>query len=368
MPSAAVFRVARWSAATLVLALVVTGCAPEREPIGMPSAPITAEPATPTPKPQAEATDFAPLTGVKVPVGSLPGPSLAAKIDNHDFARPQEGLERTDIVFEELVEGGLTRYVAVWHSDVPDTIGPVRSIRPMDPYIVSPLGGIIAFSGGQYRFLVAMKDTPVYNAIHGQRDTEDTFYRARDRPSPHDVLVRAPQVVAQHAALAPPQPQFAYAIDDVWSSALERGEKAVSASLAFSGQSQRGWVWSEGRRRWMRSMDGAAHVDSHGGQLTATNVVVVRVRVVNDGGVPRTELLGTGEAWVMTEGRTLHGTWSKPSKTDVITLTDDSGEPILLLPGNTWVELVPVTGSVEFVRPVPPTIPTPLPTPPGPLH
>ena len=71
------------------------------------------------------------------------------KIDNHEDARPQVGLNRTDLVFEELVEGGLTRYVAVWHSDVPDAVGPVRSIRPMDPDIVAPLGGIIAYSGGQ---------------------------------------------------------------------------------------------------------------------------------------------------------------------------------------------------------------------------
>lgn len=75
------------------------------------------------------------------------------------------GLQHTDIVFEELVEGGLTRYVAVWHSNVPAEIGPIRSIRPMDPDIISPLGGIVAYSGGQYRFVQLMRATPVHNAI-----------------------------------------------------------------------------------------------------------------------------------------------------------------------------------------------------------
>ena len=134
---------------------------------------------------------LAPLTG-EVAAAPITTPSLAAKVDNHPGARPQFGLERADIVVEELVEGGLTRYVAIWQSDVPDEIGPVRSIRPMDPDIISPFGGIVAYSGGQYRFVEAMEATGVYNAIHGQSDTEDTFYRTDLRDSPHDVIVRAP--------------------------------------------------------------------------------------------------------------------------------------------------------------------------------
>src|SRR5690606_16312609 len=139
--------------------------------------------------------------------------SLAAKIDNHWDARPQLGLEYTDIVVEEMVEGGLTRYVAIWHSNVPAEIGPVRSIRPMDPDIISPFGGIVAYSGGQYRFVELMRSTNVYNAIHGQRDTDDIMVRARDRRPPHDVMVRAPQLIAMHADIPAPPQQYAFAPD-----------------------------------------------------------------------------------------------------------------------------------------------------------
>jgi hypothetical protein len=92
-------------------------------------------------------TGLAPLRGTTVSAGSLANPSLAAKVDNHEEARPQYGLQFADIVFEELVEGGLTRYVAIWQSNIPVQIGPVRSIRPMDPDIISPFGGIVAYSG-----------------------------------------------------------------------------------------------------------------------------------------------------------------------------------------------------------------------------
>ncbi len=70
---------------------------------------------------------MAALTGEAIEAGSLSRPPLSAKIDNHPSARPQVGLDEADIVFEELVEGGLTRYVAVWHSSLPAEIGPVRS-------------------------------------------------------------------------------------------------------------------------------------------------------------------------------------------------------------------------------------------------
>ena len=121
------------------------------------------------------------------------------------------GLDEADIVFEELVEGGLTRYVAVWHSTLPAEIGPVRSVRPMDPEIVSPFGGVFAYSGGQVRFIQMMQEAPVYNAIHGQPDTADTFYRTSAKVAPHNVLVKAPELIDQHLDLPAPERQFSYA-------------------------------------------------------------------------------------------------------------------------------------------------------------
>ena len=233
---------------------------------------------------------IAPLTGEQIEVGALTAPSLAAKVDNHPDARPQVGLERTDIVFEELVEGGLTRYVAVWHSDVPDVIGPVRSIRPMDPDIISPLGGIVAYSGGQSRFVEMMRAAPVYNAIHGQRDTDATFYRGDNADAPHNVLVRAPEVIAQHLDLAAPVQQFAFA------------ESVAAATATAEGSPTAG--------------------------------IAMRI--------------GSGEARISTGGATVRATWSKRSMTAPIRLLDINGVAVRLAPGNTWVELVPLGGSLSY--------------------
>jgi hypothetical protein len=339
----------RWSAAVVVLTAValVTGCAAERE-LPVPTATPEYVPVFDEPEPYA----LAPLTGEPITVGSLTDPSLAAKVDNHPDARPQIGLERTDIVFEELVEGGLTRYVAVWHSDVPDTIGPVRSIRPMDPEIISPLGGIVAYSGGQFRFVQMMLDTPVYNAIHGQADTDATFFRGDNAIAPHNVLVRAPQVIAQHRDRAAPPQLFSFAESIAAATATKEGRPTERIALRFGSASTPAWAWDADAERWVRFMTGGAvDTDRSGAPLTAVNVVTLRVpvRVIQD--IPTTQLIGSGEGWVSTGGATIPVTWSKASLTAPIRLVDEYGVAVRLAPGNSWVELVPLAGDVSFSRP-----------------
>ncbi|MGV8970580.1 MAG: DUF3048 domain-containing protein [Microbacteriaceae bacterium] len=327
----------------LAAAVALSGCAPERQAT-MP-APTPAFSSTFVPDAPIE---LAPLSG-EILAGDVPAhPSIAAKIDNHPNARPQVGLELTDIVFEELVEGGLTRYLAIWHSTLPAELGPVRSIRPMDPDIVSSFGGIIAYSGGQDKFVRLMKAAPVYNAIHGQPDTADTFFRSKGRPSPHDVLVKAQVVVGQHPEIAAPPQQFAFSLDVASATASKEGVATSSISLVFGAPSRPSWSWSPDTQSWLRAQSGVADMDSNGAQLSATNVVIVRVPVTVSGGIPKTELVGSGEAWVSTGGATIAVQWSKASATDPLVLVDANGVVVRLAPGNIWMELVPLSGSVSF--------------------
>lgn len=332
------------------VALLLVGCVGEPEP-----APVSTS-AAPEPEPAftskyvaPEDFDLAPLTGERIAVGGLTSPSLAAKIDNHPLARPQIGIDRADIVFEELVEGGLTRYVAVWHSDVPAEIGPIRSIRPMDPDIVSPLRGIIAYSGGQQRFVDMMRATEVYNAIHGQADTNAVMFRGGVAPAPHNVIVRAPELISQHADLAAPQQHFAYAADAASATAAREGAPASSASLVFGSLATPSWAWDAGSGTWLRTMTGGApDVAAGGTRLSAVNLVILRVPVAVIQDIPTTQMIGSGEAWVLTGGTSLQVTWSKADRNAPVRLIDANGLAVRLAPGNTWVELVPTTGSVTI--------------------
>jgi hypothetical protein len=291
---------------------------------------------------------FAPLRGTPADAGALRHPSLAVKIDNHWDARPQIALNRTDLVYEELVEGGLTRYVAVWHSDVPDEVGPVRSVRPMDPLIAAPLGGIIAYSGGQQYFVDLMHATPLLNLV-GDEDDGTYFDRADDRQIPHDMVFAAAAAVAANAGLAPPPAQFAYGTADPLAAPALAATPTSRIELVFSETSSPSWEWDPTTSAWLRSQEGTPDLEASGDRIRATNVVTLRVAIEWPyEEVPLTALTGTGEAWVSAAGRTAHGTWTKADADATITLTADDGSTLRLAPGNAWIELVPNEGSVAF--------------------
>jgi len=336
-PAAAATRMA----GLLIGAALVAGAAAcAAEPAG-PSASATPTP-TYTSRYVAPAPGvIAPLSGELLPAGTALGPALTVKIDNHDDARPPIALAAADIVFEELVEGGITRYAAVFESEVPAEIGPVRSIRPMDPDIAVPFGGMIVYSGGQEQFVSMMMDTPVVNTVFDY-DRQGLFYRQDGRPSPHDVIVRAQEALALHPELVAPAQQFAFAASPATSTAGVAGAPIASMQLRFSDARYPSWTWDGGRGQFLRFQEGNADVDSEGGQLGATNVIAMMVGIDwSYGIVPRTVMVGSGEAWVATDGRLVHGTWSKESRDAPIRFVDDAGFPIFLAPGNTWVELVP---------------------------
>lgn len=295
------------------------------------------------------AVAFSPLRGAAADPMALKHPSLAVKIDNHFEARPQIGLNRSDIVFEELVEGGLTRYLVVWHSDIPAAVGPVRSIRPMDPDIASPLGGLISYSGGQEYFVDLMKATPLVNLVFDEDDS-GLFERADDRPGPHDVILDAAEAVARFESLPPPAPQFTYGTADPLAAAGFAAVPTTRIDLAFSEGSARSWEWDPAAFAWLRGQDGTPDHEASGERVGATNVVTMRVGIEWPyGEVPLTMMVGAGEVWVSVAGRTAHGTWTKDAAGSPIVLTADDGSALRLAPGNTWVELVPNEGSASFV-------------------
>ena len=348
---------------TSIGAVALTGCAGG----------AVVNPLTPEPEPVYVT---APLTGVQYEDTTpealqLKKPSVACKIDNGSEApRPQSGLNSTDIVFDEMVEGGLTRLVAIWHSTQPDGIGPVRSIRPMDPDITSPFGGIVCFSGGQQVFVNMINQAPVFVASETTEQGKGTFSRSSDRIAPHNVIVNVQKLASDHPELTAPAQQFQYGKDVQTSSAGAAGAAVTKFEVKFPSASAL-WTPSTVGAKWLRTQDGKPLTDKlDGEQVSATNVVVLSVKIDRSyldrkyGHIPKTIMVDTGKAWIFSGGKYVEGTWSKASATSPIVLTDAAGAPVLLAPGNTWVELMPVApeGKLSIVA-VPVSGESPSPTP-----
>lgn len=365
-------RIALVLASTTATALALAGCAG-----GTIALPGTSS--TPTPE---KVFVTAPLTGVKYEQGTpeatgLTGPSVACKVDNSEAARPQQNLNKTDMVFDEMVEGGLTRFVAVFHSQLLTTdsdakaigVAPVRSIRPMDPDIISQFGGIVCYSGGQLKFVNMMRATKVFNASETSEQGNHTFSRLTTREAPHNVQVNVKLLAANHPEIAAPQQGFDFATDLSKATAVASGTPVTRVKVAFPAALAE-WVPSTDGSQWLRIQDGKVDTDSATKeQLHATNVVVLEVtedRSYADpkyGHIPKAVLIGKGKAWVFTGGNYVEALWSKSSQTARIILTDASGAAINLAPGNTWVELKPVAAEGKLtIVPAASASATPSPT------
>lgn len=294
-----------------------------------------------------------PLTGVavaEVPVR----PALAVKIENDPSVRPQTGLDQADLVWEQLVEGGITRFVAVYHSVLPESVGPIRSVRPMDAGITAPMHGLLAFSGGQGPFVNEIQAAGVQ--IISMDKGAAGFARARGRAAPHNVFGTPStfwsQADGDHSAS--PAPQFAIARTADKASAAVAGTPITTLAIAFSNQFHPNWSWSAADGAFLRSEGATPSLTPAGAPLKATNVVALRVRTADTGTrdpagnpVPETVMVDSGDAIVATGGKQLAAKWSKASTGEPIVLTSAAdGSALALAPGNTWVELVPPAGSI----------------------
>ena len=293
----------------------------------------------------------APLTGVVDPSGAVKGrPALSVKIDNAGKARPQVGLDEADLVFEEVVEGGVTRFIAVFHSTVSKEAGPVRSVRPMDPKIVSPLGGLVAYSGGIPEYVRMLRQAPVQDV---NIDVATSAYRwAKDRPKPHNLMADPAELwaMAEDDHSDPPPALFEYrAPGDAFGDA-----DAASVSIPYSNFASAAYAWDAASGTWKRSQDGAPHTVASGKQIAAHNVIVQFVSSRKLGNVDASGhavnesiVTGEGDAWVLSGGRITKGRWSKPDADSPTRYTDAAGNSVKLSPGRTWVHFTPVGSAVS---------------------
>ncbi|MDR2253814.1 MAG: DUF3048 domain-containing protein [Bifidobacteriaceae bacterium] len=298
-------------------------------------------------EPPPEVPPTWPLTGE---VGGVTArAALAVKVENTAPARPQTGLEQADVIWEEMIEGGDTRFIAVYNSIVPDSVGPVRSVRPMDGPILGAVGGLLAFSGGQERFIAKARDAGLQVVMDGAAG----FFRSTTREIPYNLYLRPAEIWAQadisHRAL--PKGEFLFAASDFAATAVTSGTAVTRVTASFSGVSQPNWTWDEDSRLFLRSERSAASYSASGVRLSAANVVVLAAPVQDAGGtdsagspIPDTKIVGMGQGLVATGGKAIEVSWSKPSVSSPITLTTASGDTVRLAVGQTWVELIPAQG------------------------
>src|SRR5215471_14044680 len=263
---------------------------------------------------------------------------LAVKIDNIVNARPQTGLTHADIVYVLPVEGGLSRFLAVFSSHDPPVIGPVRSAREDDLELLRQFGRpAFAYSGATATLLPYIQRTArIVNLYSG---ITRGYYRDTSRIAPYNLYAHTRQLLAQARGASkardigfrfgPPPP----------------GGKATSSeSVSYPAASFR-FTWSADKDRWLVSMDGAPARTTDGGRLSPVTVVIQHTTVRTSRFLeygkppPYAESVGSGTALVLRDGKAWTTHWSRPNADAGTTFTTASGQRMTFTPGQVWVVL-----------------------------
>lgn len=331
-------RRAGWAlAALLPLALGLSACSDEDAGApATPTAPVTttASPTptpTPTPAPTPEST---PLQG---------GPVLAVKIDHVDAAYPRVGIGSADVVYVDPVEFGLTRLMAIFSSTLPESVGPIRSARPNDPVLLANYGVVpLVFSG-------ASRHTYDYLARGSQIDVETGagFRRDTSRRAPHNLMGSPEELLETGGGSQPPED-----VGFRFGAPAPGGTAATQVATRYPALRMSA-VYDDDQGAFEVSTNGRVEIDALTGDPVAPTTIVVQKVAMHDstnvttGGVatPLAELVGSGDALVLRDGRVWEGTWSR-ADLEAPTLFETAGEELTFAPGPLWIWIVPVDQAV----------------------
>lgn len=284
---------------------------------------------------------------------------IAVVVENHPDARPQTGLDQADVVYETLVEGGITRFLPIYLSKQPEVVGPVRSLRK---YFLDFIGGyndpLIMHIG------YAESTNPEANAIGelGKRSVKtfgfmaDSFWRVSDRVAPHNAYSNTKQLWQKADA----QSWRGLNSFDVWSfkdADLRIDSPSVTDLKVVWGSWGENaytvvWKFDKGENVYNRYYRSDPHLDAlTGKQLSTRNILVLYSdqQLANDG-TPRItiEAIGEGEAKLFMDGDVFTGTWMKPSRTDTYRIVNSNGDDISINRGQTWIMVVPKDAEVIY--------------------
>jgi hypothetical protein len=281
-----------------------------------------------------EPEPVSPLTGLPLKNGKHPRhPVLAVKVDNSASSAPQVGLGSADMVAEELVEGGFTRLAAFFYTDVPDDVGPVRSMRATDIGIVKPLDAVLVASGGAPQTVQRVEEAGITTVTEGAPG----YYREGSRPAPYNLFMRLGELAPTLKADGHPVPYLPFGDPEDF----PRGRPASSVTATFSARSATTFEYDGGT--WSQ-VGGYA---GEGDRYQPETIVVLRVEIGDAGyldpsgaTVPETVFTGRGQAVVLHGGRAVRATWVKDGLDAPIGLVA-RGEELSIPPGKVWLGLVP---------------------------
>lgn len=334
----------KWLLALMILclaAVILSGCGKKTEPVAAVEPEVTPVPAV-QPPPEPPKGTPCPLTGMLVTEEEdLKLRPIAVMIDNEYNARPQSGLLDAEIVYEIPVEGKITRYMAIYHHNHADKIGPVRSARPYFIDKALELNAVYVHCGGSPQALQDLVTLKV-NTLNDLKGSP-CFWRSKDRKMPHNLyastnLMR--EVILSNKFNNKTAPQYFKFSEEFLD--LD-GKKTSAISFNYSKNYIVGYEYSEKDKLYYRTINGIRLKDKESNiDIATTNIIVEKTtsKVLDDVGRLKVDNIGKGRGYYLTGGRLMEIEWSKESRSAKTSYKDLKGNEIQMNKGITWIQVV----------------------------
>ncbi|WP_044895053.1 DUF3048 domain-containing protein [Bacillus alveayuensis] len=272
---------------------------------------------------------------------------VAVMINNHPKARPQSGLHKADIVYEVLAEGDVTRFLALYQSEKPEKVGPVRSAR--DYYIELSKGyNALYICHGWSPGAKKMLESGALDYLNGLFYDGTLFQRASFRKAPHNSYITFENIEKgaekQGYTLNAEIEPLPFFLEDV------QGLAAKQVKIAYSNRSyaQVEYQYDETKGKYVRLSAGEQTIDYDSQEpVLIDNVFVVEMKhkVIDEASRRDIDLTSGGKAYLFQKGIVREVEWKN---VDGRILPYENGIPIGLVPGKTWINIVPKLSIVDY--------------------
>ncbi|SDK36869.1 DUF3048 domain-containing protein [Sediminibacillus albus] len=291
-----------------------------------------------------------PLTGIGTdePVDNR---IVAVMVNNHPKARPQSGLTKADIVFEILAEGNITRFMALFHSEKPEVVGPVRSAREYYFNLASGYGALYVYHGAA-NFIEDMLKNGAVDHLNGAYYDNDghLFERSQSRVAPHNSYLQfdAVKEVAEGQGYEMEADYEPLPFLSEEETADIDGESATEVSFSYTNEPVR-YVYDEELDKYLRYNGSSQTVELDSDQaVQLDNVFLIETHheVIDDAGRREVDLQSGGDAYLLQKGKVQQVQWKN---IDGKVLPVKDGEPVGFVPGKTWVNVLPDRTGLDMV-------------------
>lgn len=274
---------------------------------------------------------------------------IAVMIDNQTQALPHAGLQDAYMVYEAIVEGGITRLMAVYKGASTSLIGPVRSSRHYYLDYALENDAIYAHYGWSDRAKGDISSLGIDN-LNGITNAPNAYYRDQKRYAPHNVFTSMENLkkeASEKSYLLTTSESLLlnYKVDEF---GLDKNEGAIVANnvvIRYSNYHTTTYQYDVTNKVYLRSMNGKIHQDAvTGNQYTAKNIIVEKVANQAFDSYGRQELqnIGTGDGYYLTNGYAIPITWSKTSRGAKTVYKTLQGKEINVNDGNTYIQIQPI--------------------------